>query len=114
MNIDKTTLEYEGDLYAKILFVIGTDNEDYEDNLAMANKISSYLNDIIPGISKGISMKDGPLVNGIYNQDFSSNLILIEIGGNENNIIEVSNSINILSDALYKYIKGDNYAKEKI
>lgn len=111
---DKTTLEYNDDEYARILFVIGSDNKDYDDNLEMANKINNYLNDMVPDISRGISMKEGPLVNGVYNQDFSSNLILIEIGGNENNIVEVSNSINILADALYKYIKGDNYAKEKI
>ena len=40
--------------------------------------------------------------------------MLIEIGGDKNSIDEVNNSINILANCLYKYIKGDNNAEEKI
>lgn len=114
MNRDVTTLEYNNEYYAKILFVIGGENKDYKNNYEMASILNGYLNEMIPDISRGISLKEGPGVNGVYNQDFSDNLILIEIGGIDNNIVEVSNSINILTEALYKYIKGDDYAKEKI
>ena len=113
-SYDNSTLIYDNEKYAKLLFVIGKNNSNYKYNLEMANKIDQNANELIPGISKGISIKEGPGVNGIYNQDFDNNLILIEIGGDKNNIIEVSNTINVLTNALYKYIKGDDYAKEKI
>ena len=114
MNRDVTTLEYNNEIYAKILFVIGKENEDYNNNLELAKTFSNKLNEIIPDISRGISLKEGPGVNGVYNQDLSDNLILIEIGGVDNDIVEVNNSINILTEVLYKYIKENNYAKEKI
>ncbi len=44
--------------------------------------------------------KEGPFVNGVYNQDFSSRVILIELGGNENTIEEVYRSLIILGEAL--------------
>ena len=64
-------------------------------------RISAY-----PGLSKGILKKSGKDVNGIYNQDISENVILIEVGGVDNNINEVLNTVNALSDILYTYIKG--------
>ena len=114
MNKDITTIEYNNNTYAKILFVIGKENETYNNNLEFANILNNKLNEIIPDISRGISIKEGIGVDGVYNQDFSDNLLLIEIGGCDNNIIEVSNTVNILADVLYKYIKEDNYEKEKI
>ena len=83
-------------------------------NLTLAEKLNELINQELPGLSRGISKKEGPGVNGIYNQDISSNSMLIEIGGDKNNIDEVNNTINILSKVLYKYIKGDLNAKEKV
>ena len=52
--------------------------------------------------------KEGANVNGIYNQDFNPNCILIEVGGIDNTIEEVYNTMSALSDVLNKYIKGEN------
>ena len=112
-NYDKTILEYNNKSYAKVLFIIGMENENFEYNLMLANNINKLLNESIPGISKGILKKEGIGVNGIYNQDFSNNLMLIEIGGVDNNIIEVSNTINVLGKVLSNYIRGEiNEEKE--
>ena len=46
-------------------------------------------------------------VDGIYNQDISKNTILIEIGGVDNNITEVFNTLEVLSKAICELI-GDN------
>ena len=51
--------------------------------------------------------KTGINVNGIYNQDINNNCILIEVGGVENTIEEVYNTMDAISNILYKYIKGD-------
>ena len=102
-----TTLKTAEKSYAKFYFVIGLEHDNYEKNLAFATKLSDMLNKEIKGISKGILAKKGKNVNGIYNQDINSNVILIEVGGVDNNIEEVKNSIEILAKVLSEYIKGD-------
>ncbi len=112
-NYDKSTIEYNGNKYASILFVVGLEHENYEKNLELSNRLSEIINSKISGLSKGISKKEGPGVNGVYNQDFSNNLILIEIGGVDNNIKEVANSINIIGESIYDYIKENTNGEEK-
>lgn len=104
---DKTTITIDGKAYARFYFVIGLENPNYEENMKFANKLNSMLNNRKKGISKGILQKQGKGVNGVYNQDIDSNVILIEVGGYENTIEEVNNSVEILSDVLIKYIKED-------
>ena len=104
---DKTTLNYNNEVYAKIMFVVGLENESYEYNLGIANKLSDMLNQRINGISRGVLKKEGLGVNGVYNQDFNHNLILIEVGGVDNNILEVSNSIKVFAKVFSEYIKDD-------
>ena len=99
-GLEKTYLEYNGKEYARVLFVVGLEHENYEYNLELTNRINDLVEKIVPGISRGISKKEGLGVNGIYNQDFSRNCILIEIGGVENNIMQVSSTVNVLGDAL--------------
>lgn len=89
---DKTTVEINGKLYAKTIFLIGLENPNYEENLIFTTKINDLLNKKYPNLSKGIYKKGGTGVNGIYNQDFSPYAILIEIGGYENTTTEVMNS----------------------
>ena len=51
--------------------------------------------------------KEGANVNGIYNQDISPNCILIEVGGVDNTIDEVYNTMDAITDILNKYINGE-------
>ncbi len=88
----KTYINIDGKDYAKILFLIGKENPNYEKNLHLTEKINNKLNEYYPGLSKGILKKGGEGVNGIYNQDFNENVILVEMGGYENTTTEVLNS----------------------
>ncbi len=90
--------------YAKVLFVVGLENPNYEKNLNLVNNINNTINSKYPGLSRGIVKKSGPNVNGVYNQDVSPNAILIEIGGYENKIDEVYNTVLILSQILGEII----------
>ena len=103
---NKTTLEYKGKKYARILFIIGLENKNYEKNLKVTDAIHNALNKEIDGLSKGIYKKQGKYVNGVYNQDFNPNTILVELGGEENTIEEAVNTIEILSRVLSNYIGG--------
>ena len=104
-----TTTNIEGKDYAKILFVIGLEHDNYSANLKTTEEINSLVNKHYPGLSKGILKKEGIGVDGIYNQDISSNSILIEVGGIDNNIDEVLNTIDALSNVLSYYINGDKH-----
>ncbi len=92
--------------YAKIMFVLGLENKNYEKNKAIMVKMNNFLNQNYPGISKGIYEKKGSGVDGVYNQDLEDNILLIEIGGIKNNIEEVNNSTEIIALMLYDML-GD-------
>lgn len=103
---EKTTLIYNGKSYAKILFIVGLDNEKYQQNLILATELNNMFKEYSPDFSRGIYKKSGAGVNGIYNQDFSSNTILLELGGQYNYISEAINTLEIFSDIIGKYLHG--------
>ena len=105
---EKTTIEIGGRSYAKILFIIGLENESYQENMLFTEKIVEKLNQKYPSLCKGIYKKEGVGVNGIYNQDFSSKTILIEIGGYENTTIEVLNSSLAFAECYMEVIYEEN------
>lgn len=104
VNKKLTTVNINNKSYARILFVIGLEHSNYQENLNNANKLNSIIDKKYPGLSRGIYKKEGPGVNGIYNQDISSKVFLIELGGIDNNIEEVLNTINALTDTITTYI----------
>lgn len=103
-----TTKEINNKNYARILFVVGLEHNNYKENLKTMEEINALAEKYYPGLSRGIYKKEGAGVNGIYNQDISPNTILIEVGGVDNNIDEVLNTTEALSDILYYHIKGEN------
>ena len=105
-SVSDTKIIINNKKYAKIMFVLGLDNPNYLKNKDILVKMNKYLDDNYPGLSKGIYEKQGSSVNGIYNQDISENVLLIEIGGIDNNFEEVNNSTEIISLMLY-YMLGD-------
>lgn len=102
---DKTTVLINDKNYAKVMFLIGLENENYAANLEFTEKINSKLDEKYPNLSKGILKKGGAGVNGVYNQDFSSHTILIEIGGPENTPLEVLNSTLAFGECFMEVIK---------
>lgn len=106
---NKTTVNINGEDYASILFLLGLENKNYNENLGFINKINDKLNEYYPGLSKGILKKGGRGVNGVYNQDFSKYVILIEIGGQENTLNEVMNTSIAFSRAFYEVIKDEEH-----
>ena len=101
-----STVNINNKSYAKILFVIGLDHNNWEKNYNLAVSLNNIIDNNYKGLSKGIMKKTGMNVNGIYNQDVSPNCILIEIGGVDNTIEEVFNTTNAIAETLSTYIKG--------
>ena len=100
----KTTTSIDGKAYARVMFLVGLEHDNYNANLKVATDINNLIKKKYPNLTRGIYKKSGAGVNGIYNQDFNSNCILIELGGQENTMLEVSNTIDILAGILYDYI----------
>ena len=92
--------------YAKILFIVGLNNQNYQKNLDLATNLSNQINDAYPKLSRGIMKKTGAAVNGLYNQDLNSNMILLELGANENTIDEIQNTVEAITPILSKYINS--------
>jgi stage II sporulation protein P len=107
-SLEKTLLEYNNKKYARILFVVGEDHSNYQENLALSENLKNILEEKIPNITRGITIKGGDGVNGIYNQDLSNKSILIELGGQYNEIEELNNTLEILSKSIQTYIEGEN------
>lgn len=101
---DKTTITIGDKTYAKVLFLLGLEHEKSDESKKVISRVNTIISEKYPGLSKGIYEKGGKGVNGIYNQDFSSNCILIEVGGVDNTIEEVSNTIDAITDMLTTYI----------
>ena len=100
---EATTVEIDGENYAKILFVVGTDNGTYLENQEFATELNSILESINPALSRGVSLRGGVGYQGVYNQDFSSKVLLIQVGGINNTIDEVNRSMKILAEVIATY-----------
>ena len=106
-SYDRTVTEIDGKKYAKILFVVGLEHENYEPNLQLAKTLNERIKKIAPTLSRGVLEKKGPGVNGKYNQDFNKNTILIEVGGQYNYIEEVNNTLKIIAKVIYEYLEDE-------
>lgn len=109
---EKSTITHNKVKYAKVAFVIGAENPNYKSNLSYANTLSQTLNKIVPNISRGIIEKKGAGVDGVYNQDLSKSLLLIEIGGIDNTEDEVYRTIAVLAQAISKSFVNQQIAKK--
>ncbi len=104
-NISTTTINNKK--YARTLFVVGLDNPHYQANLKMAEDIDKLIKQKYPGLSRGVYKKQGRGVDGVYNQDISPKMILLEVGGVDNNIEEVLNTIEAFSKIFYEYVNSE-------
>ncbi len=103
-SYERTVAEISGQKYAKVMFVVGLEHENYEPNLNLAKALNEKIRNIAPSLTRGVLEKKGPGVNGIYNQDFNQNTILIEVGGQYNYIEEVNNTLKIIAKVIYEYL----------
>ena len=100
-----STAVIDGKSYARTMFLLGLENTNYSSNQVILNDLENWLDTNYPGISRGIYEKGGAGVNGVYNQDFSSNCFLIEVGGHYNTLEEVNNTIEVIAK-MFKWYLG--------
>ena len=106
IDLHRDSIKYEysnimvdGKDYAKIMFVVGM-NHDYEKNMVVVDKLINEIEKINSKISRGKFLRK----TAVFNQDFNSNCVLIELGGPESTYESISNSLNVLALAIKNYL----------
>ncbi|MFJ8069552.1 stage II sporulation protein P [Peribacillus sp. NPDC096447] len=99
-----TTTTIQGKEYARLFFIVGKEHKNYEKNLEYAKEINKKFEEKYPGLSRGVFIKGKDEGNGIYNQDISEKALLVEFGGVDNNLTELSNTIKAFAEVF-----SDNY-----
>ncbi len=99
-NISKTLYKLNDKRYARIMFVVGMNHKNSNKNLKVVEKINNMINNSYNGLSRGIYKRS----DARFNQDISNNAMLIELGGVDNTLEEINNTLEILSKILYEYI----------
>lgn len=101
-----STATINGKKYAKILFVVGKEHKNYKKNQKLAESLNKAISSKYPTLTRGVLLREGKNVNGIYNQDLNENMILLELGANYNTYEEVQNTIHLIAPIIGEYIYG--------
>ena len=100
---EKTAITIDGKTYARVLFVIGTAHDRYEENKAFAEHLDELLQEQYPGLSRGILTKGTHQGDGEYNQSVSPGSLLIEIGSTNNTLEESLHTAEALANIFAQY-----------
>lgn len=100
---EETTKYINGKPYARLFFIVGKANKNYEKNLQVATKLHEMIEKEYPDLSRGVLGKGLTEGNGIYNQDLSEGAILVEFGGVDNNLSELYNTIEAFADIFSEF-----------
>ena len=95
-----TTVQANGVSYAKVAFVVGLEHQEYQKNEAQAVALQNAMEQQVPGITRPLIRKSGKGVDGKYNQDLHPQLLLIELGGMENNEEELNRTVAVLAESI--------------
>ncbi|MBQ8827637.1 MAG: stage II sporulation protein P, partial [Clostridia bacterium] len=93
------SISYNGKDYAPIMFVMGSDcneaNDNWESNVKLAMLIIEKMEEKVPGITKGMSLR-----KDTYLSEYANKGLLIEIGFSGNYVGEAENTAEVFAEAL--------------
>lgn len=103
----KVVAAVNGEAAAQLMFVVGSDryvaeNKNWKNNLTLAVKLQSALDEKYPGLMRPINIKQGA-----FNQFYTPLSILIEVGCDGNSMEEAKRSAKILAEQMVKTIKDE-------
>lgn len=106
-----TTTVIEGQSTARLYIVVGTNTSlghpNYQKNVAFAQQLNDKLNELYPGLSRGVRIT----TRSRYNQHVRDKALLIEVGGDQNSMDEALRAVTFLSKAIVAVAK-DLQAKD--
>lgn len=103
----------DGKPATQIRIVVGRQNQNSEANIAFAEKMKAYYDDVKPGLIKSIFM-----AKGNYNQDLAPNSVLLEVGTHTNTLEAAQNGAREFAEVLPQFLglkaaSDENTASEK-
>ena len=100
-NQMRTLAKVEGEDSAQLMVVIGTNHDQYEENLSLGLKLHVQLEHQNPGIMRPLQLRSQR-----FNQDLSPGALLIEVGAAGNNHKEARLAAEQLAKAIVALAKG--------
>lgn len=97
----QTTVDAGGERAAQMMLVMGTQNDGFSQNMALAVKLQALLERHCPGIMRPLCIRAQR-----FNQDLSAGALLIELGAAGNTRQQALKSAEILSDAIIDLSHG--------
>lgn len=103
-SIKRNLSVYEKDniKYAKVLFVLSKKHENYKKNEEIVKTLNNFINKEYKGLSRGIMYR----TDVTFNQDLSPTLILLEVGGVDNTLEEINNTLYVIANVLNEYFNN--------
>lgn len=97
----RTLAEREGETSAQIMLVVGTNHENYEENLSLALKLHAQLEKQFPGITRPLQLRSSR-----FNQDLHPGALLVEVGAAGNTHAEALTAARELAKAIIALSNG--------
>lgn len=97
----RTQAVVNGETAAQLMIVIGTNHENYEENLSLGLKLHAQLEKQSPGIMRPLQLRAQR-----FNQDLSGGALLIEVGAAGNSHAEAKVAAEELAKAILALAKG--------
>ena len=86
------------------MLVVSKTSDNYEANKEFANRIHKKLEQLYPGLSRGVIEK-GVNPQNTYNQDVHDQSVLLNIGGVENTLVESYRTTDALAEVMKEIIQ---------
>lgn len=103
-----TSAQVDGEESAQLMIVVGTDagglhHPNWEDNLSLALKLQTQLEETHPGLCRPID-----LCNERFNEDLSPGALLVEVGAAGNTRTEALTAAGALAEGIIALARGAN------
>lgn len=100
------TVFSQGNSLAPLMLVVGTDyggleHPEWQENLALALKLQTQLEQLCPGICRNINLRSQR-----FNQDLGGNALLIEVGASGNTRQEALRAAEVLANGIISLAHG--------
>ena len=97
----RTRATVNGQPSAQLMVVLGTNHEGYEENLSLALKLHTLLEQQAPGITRPLQLRAQR-----FNQDLSPGTLIIEVGAAGNTHPEAQTAAKQLANAIIALAQG--------
>lgn len=100
------TVFSEGEAFAPLMFVVGTDyggltHPQWQENLSLALKLQTQIESFCPGICRSLNLRTQR-----FNQDLSVGSLLVEVGASGNTHAQALKAAEVLAEAVLSLAHG--------